>query len=123
MSDELGPPGKRRPARPQPLPIEIQLVGSEEKIPAWLTELTLAGGLVEPAKGNPLEVGNRLRVVIRVIGVEEPVVIRCIIRWDRRGVAGVQFFKLSERDVRILMEIIADAEASARNARPTRRIA
>jgi hypothetical protein len=105
------------------LPVEIQLVGSEERTPGWLTELTLAGALVEPAKGNPLEIGNRLRLVIRVIGVEEPLVIRCIVRWDRRGVVGVQFFKLTERDIRVLMELIADAEASARNARPTRRIA
>lgn len=114
---------KRRPARPVPLPVEFQLTTGEGRIPGWLTEITLAGALLEPDRGVELPVGIRLRLVVRVLGVDEPLLIRAQTRWDRRGSAGIQFFKLSERDVRVLMELIADAEKVTRNARPTRRLA
>lgn len=101
--------------------MEFQRVGASDRTAGWVTEITLAGGLLEPASGPALEVGSRVRVFVRLLGFDEEIVVRSIVRWDRRGVAGLQFFKLGERDVRLFMELIAAAENSARNAGPTRR--
>lgn len=114
--------GNRKPARPQPLPVEYQLVsGAKERVSGFLTEMTLASALLEPASGPALEVGTRLRLYVRLLGFDEEILVRSVVRWDRRGVAGLQFFKLGERDVQLLMELIAAAESSARSAGPTRR--
>ena len=96
-------------------------MGATDRTAGWLTEVTLAGGLLEPASGPALEAGARVRMFVRLLGFDEELVVRAIVRWDRRGAAGLQFFKLGERDVRLVMELIAAAESSARNAGPTRR--
>ncbi len=121
MADDSDLNSKRRPARPQPLPVEFQLVGNDDRLPGWLSEMTLAGALLEPARSGPLQPGARLRVFVRVLGIDEELQLRAVVRWERRLAVGLQFFKLSGRDVMLIMETIAAAESSARAAGPTRR--
>ena len=123
MADDAGSNSKRLAARPQPLPVEYQNVGSDERLPGFLSEMTLAGAMLEPARGGPLELGARLRIFVRPLGIDDEFALRSVVRWERRTGSGVQFFKLGEREVHMLMELIAAAEAVARTSGPTRRTA
>ena len=121
MAEELGAISKRRPGRPQPLPVEFQVIGVDERSPGWLSEFTLAGAMLETSRGGSFELGTRLRIFMRVFGIDEEISLRSVVRWDRRTAVGVQFFRLGDREVHLLMEAIAAAESVARSAGPTRR--
>lgn len=111
----------RLPARPQPLPVEFQIVGSSERHAGWLSEFTLAGAILESTRKTPLPNGTRVRVFVQSMAFDGELSLRALMRWERRAANGVQFFRLTESDVQALMELIAAAESVARTAGPTRR--
>ncbi len=112
MSDEPVKPKRR--VRPDAIGVEYQLVGSEERIPATLGKITVAGGLLR--SDRPLELGARMRIFIAgfeedvSLAQDEEIAVRAVTRWERQGTIGVQFWRSGEREVRILMEIIAAME-------------
>jgi hypothetical protein len=121
MAEEPRTKIRRRPLRPQPMPVEFQIVGFEDRVPAAMSEITIGGALVKPEKGAVPESGKRMRLFVRMFGVDEEYVLRAIVRWERQGAVCVQFFKLGDREVYLLMELIAAAERAAKYAGPTRR--
>ncbi|MSP24203.1 MAG: hypothetical protein EXR75_03365 [Myxococcales bacterium] len=120
MSEESLKPKRR--VRADGIDVEYQVVGSEDRFAATLGKLTVSGGLMRP--GRPLEVGARIRVFIQPfdedvsIGADEELSLRAVTRWDRQGSIGLQFWRAGEREVRILMEIIAASE-NAGSQKPT----
>lgn len=106
---------RRRVRKLQPLPVEIQLVGGTERHAGTLTGLTLAGALI---KTDQLpEIGKRLRVFVWLIGVDEELVLRGIARWERGGSIGVQFWRLGDKEIYALMDILATIERATKLAK------
>jgi hypothetical protein len=108
---------RRRVRKPQPLPVEFQLVGATERQAGTLTSLTLAGALI---KSDLLpEAGKRLRVFVLLIGAKEELSLRAIVRWERGGCFGVQFWRLGEKEIYVLMDILATMDRAVKLAAKT----
>ena len=99
---------RRQPRIPFDAAVEISLE-DESKQPGRLTNISAGGTFVQT---EPLpEFGQKLKLFVRLPGIEEDCEIPCIVRWTKKGAgAGVQFENLRPIEVWALTKMKHAAE-------------
>jgi hypothetical protein len=106
----MGYPDKRRTQRIQPFVAPCRYVLAEERIPGFLTELSVRGGRVH-TEAEPPTVGTVLTVEVRLGRQATHVRVPAIVRWTRpvpRGgfLSGVSFDGIGPEEQRIVEGVV-----------------
>lgn len=89
------------------LPLEYR-VGDGPRRPASCGNMSLGGMFLTVDDPHPK--GTRLTLYLQLLGAAEEVVIPAVVRWNRPGGMGVQYVSLDQKQLYVLMDIMASAD-------------
>ena len=93
---------ENRSSHRYPVDINVIVTRGEDKEPHRFMNLSLGGALMTFSERLPL--GEEMNLAFRIPTQEEPIMVKCVVRWATPESAGVQFDGLRAREVWSLTE-------------------